>query len=81
MTNFDKAKQAAGEATILFFEMGDFYELHDNDARIAARILGLTLLKRGKDDPTPMAGFPRHQIDKYLVKMVAAGHRCCVINA
>ena len=61
------------------FRMGDFYELFFDDAKTAARVLGLALTSRDKgDDPVPMAGFPHHQLDSYLAKIIAAGHRAAI---
>src|SRR3954465_4020536 len=78
MQQYRDAKQAAGDA-LLLFRMGDFYELFDNDAKIAARTLGLALTSRDKgDNPLPMAGFPYHQLDSYLAKLISAGHRAAI---
>src|SRR6201990_1831806 len=78
MQQYRDAKQAAGDA-LLLFRMGDFYELFDDDAKIAARTLGITLTSRDKgDDPLPMAGFPYHQLDTYLAKIISAGHRAAI---
>src|SRR4051812_6515960 len=78
MQQYRDAKQAAGDA-LLLFRMGDFYELFDDDAKIAARTLGIALTSRDKgDDPMPMAGFPYHQLDSYLAKIIAAGHRAAI---
>jgi DNA mismatch repair protein MutS len=78
MQQYHEAKQAAGEA-LLLFRMGDFYELFFEDAKTAARILGLSLTSRDKgENPTPMAGFPHHQLDGYLAKIIAAGMRAAV---
>ena len=61
------------------FRMGDFYELFFEDAKTAARELGLTLTSRDKgENPIPMAGFPHHQLDGYLGKIIAAGYRAAV---
>jgi DNA mismatch repair protein MutS len=67
-------------AAILFFRMGDFYELFYDDAKVAARILGLTLTSRDKnsENPVPMAGFPYHALSGYLQKMIHAGHRVAI---
>ena len=78
MQQYQDAKQIAGEA-LLLFRMGDFYELFYEDAKAAARILGLTLTSRDKgENPIPMAGFPHHQLDAYLGKIIAAGFRAAV---
>jgi DNA mismatch repair protein MutS len=64
---------------LLLFRMGDFYEMFGDDAEQAALLLGLTLTSRDKgDDPLPMAGFPYHQLDNYLARVVAAGRRAAV---
>lgn len=65
---------------ILLFRMGDFYELFHDDAQTAARVLGLTLTSRDKSsaNPTPMAGFPYHQLDSYLKKLIQSGFRAAV---
>ncbi len=79
MKQYHEAKAACGDA-LLFFRMGDFYELFLDDAKVAARILGLTLTSRDKDseNPTAMAGFPYHQLDSYLHKLIHAGYRAAV---
>ncbi len=80
MQQYDDAKSACGDA-ILLFRMGDFYELFHEDARIAARELGLTLTSRDKgENAIPMAGFPHHQLDTYLAKLISAGHRAAVCD-
>ena len=79
MRQYHEAKAACGDA-LLFFRMGDFYELFLDDAKIAADVLGLTLTSRDKDsdNPTAMAGFPHHQLDAYLHKLIKAGYRAAV---
>jgi len=83
MKQYHEAKAAAGDA-LLLFRMGDFYELFFDDAKTAARVLGLSLTSRDKGNPDkgklpiPMAGFPHHQLDSYLVKIIAAGMRAAV---
>ena len=80
MKQYEDAKAACGEA-ILFFRMGDFYELFHDDAVVASKILGLTLTSRDKSvNPTPMAGFPYHQLEGYLGKLIRAGHRVAVCD-
>ncbi|MGC3967084.1 MAG: DNA mismatch repair protein MutS [Pirellulales bacterium] len=71
--------KAACPGAVLFFRMGDFYELFHDDAKLAARVLNLALTSRDKgENPVPMAGFPHHQLDGYLGKMITAGHRVAV---
>ncbi|MEM8865293.1 MAG: DNA mismatch repair protein MutS, partial [Planctomycetota bacterium] len=80
MQQYQQAKEVAGEAMLLF-RMGDFYELFHDDAKEAARLLGITLTSRDKDkgaDAVPMAGFPHHQLDSYLAKIIRAGRRAAV---
>ena len=63
--------------TVLFFRMGDFYEMFYEDAEIASEVLGITLTSRDKsaDDPVPMAGVPWHSVESYLQGMLRAGHK------
>ena len=65
---------------LLFFRMGDFYELFMDDAVIAARELEITLTSRNKDaeQPIPMAGVPYHAADGYLVRLIAKGFRVAI---
>ena len=62
---------------LLFYRMGDFYELFYEDARKAARLLDITLTKRGQSggEPIPMCGVPYHAVDSYLGKLVAPANR------
>jgi len=78
MQQYMDAKAACGDA-LLLFRMGDFYELFFEDAKTAARQLGLTLTSRDKgENPIPMAGFPYHQLDSYLAKLIQRGFRAAV---
>lgn len=74
--------KAQNPGTILFFRIGDFYELFYEDAQTAARVLGLTLTSRDKasSNPVPMAGFPYHQLDNYLRRLIQAGHRAAICD-
>ncbi len=65
---------------ILFYRMGDFYEMFLEDALTASRILKITLTTRdrGKQDAVPMCGVPYHACDSYLARLVAAGHKVAV---
>ena len=58
--------------TILFYRMGDFYEMFFEDAETASRILGITLTSRSREDENkvPMCGVPYHALSSYLGKMV-----------
>jgi DNA mismatch repair protein MutS len=78
MRQYQEAKRVCPGA-LLLFRMGDFYELFYDDAKEAARLLGLALTSREKgENAIPMAGFPHHQLDSYLAKMIAAGLRAAV---
>ncbi len=72
--------KAANSDCLLFYRMGDFYELFFEDAVIASRALGITLTKRGKHqgEDIPMCGVPVHAADDYLQKLIALGHRVAV---
>jgi DNA mismatch repair protein MutS len=66
--------------SLLFYRMGDFYELFFDDAEIASRALGITLTKRGKHQgqDIPMCGVPVHAAEDYLQKLIGLGHRVAV---
>ncbi len=72
--------KAANPDCLLFYRMGDFYELFFEDAEIAARALGIVLTKRGKHlgRDIPMCGVPIHRADEYLNRLIALGHRVAV---
>nr|Q07V29.1 RecName: Full=DNA mismatch repair protein MutS [Rhodopseudomonas palustris BisA53] len=72
--------KAANPGLLLFYRMGDFYELFFEDAEIAARALGITLTKRGKHkgQDIPMCGVPVERSDDYLHRLIALGHRVAV---
>src|SRR6516225_7141279 len=72
--------KAANPDCLLFYRMGDFYELFFEDAEIAARALGIVLTKRGKHlgRDIPMCGVPVHRADEYLHRLIALGHRVAV---
>ena len=78
MQQYQQAKQMCGDA-LLFFRMGDFYELFYEDAKTAAKTVGLTLTSRDKGtNPIPMAGFPHHQLEGYLGKLIKLGFRVAI---
>ncbi len=72
--------RAANPDCLLFYRMGDFYELFFDDAVTASRALGIALTKRGKHlgDDIPMCGVPIHAADDYLQKLIAQGFRVAV---
>jgi len=65
---------------LVFYRMGDFYELFHDDAQKAARLLGITLTARGTSNgqPIPMCGVPFHSLDGYLAKLVKVGESCAI---
>ena len=79
MAQFLAAKAQAPDA-ILFFRMGDFYELFFRDAEIAASALGITLTKRGKHqgEDIPMAGVPVHALEGYLARLIRQGFKAAI---
>ncbi len=80
MKQYQDAKAACPDA-LLLFRMGDFYELFHEDAKTAARVLNLALTSRDKgENATPMAGFPHHQLESYLGKLIAAGFRVAICD-
>ncbi|HET6907602.1 MAG TPA: DNA mismatch repair protein MutS [Rhodanobacteraceae bacterium] len=74
------AAKAEYPDTLVFFRMGDFYELFYEDARKAARLLDITLTQRGQSAgaPIPMAGVPYHAVESYLAKLVRLGESVAI---
>src|SRR5580692_8617726 len=72
--------KAANPDCLLFYRMGDFYELFFEDAEAASRALGIVLTKRGKHRgrDIPMCGVPIHRSDEYLHRLIAQGFRVAV---
>ncbi len=72
--------KAANPDSLLFYRMGDFYELFFHDAEEASRALGITLTKRGKHlgEDIPMCGVPVHAAEDYLHKLISLGYRVAV---
>ncbi len=72
--------KAANPDSLLFYRMGDFYELFFHDAEEASRALGITLTKRGKHlgEDIPMCGVPFHAAEDYLQKLISLGYRVAV---
>jgi len=66
--------------SIVFFRMGDFYEMFDEDAKLASKELDITLTSRDKDgdDPTPMAGVPYHSVESYLQQLINKGYTVAI---
>ena len=67
---------------LLFYRMGDFYELFYDDAKKAAALLDISLTKRGQSagNPIPMAGVPYHAVEGYLAKLVQLGEPVAFVN-
>ncbi|MGL4351984.1 MAG: DNA mismatch repair protein MutS, partial [Plesiomonas shigelloides] len=65
---------------LLFYRMGDFYELFYDDARLASQLLDISLTKRGQSagEPIPMAGVPHHSIEGYLAKLIQLGESAAI---
>ena len=76
------AIKANNQDCILFFRLGDFYEMFDEDAILAARELDLTLTTRDRNKPkeeqTPMCGVPFHSVDSYIARLVAKGYKVAI---
>ncbi|MGH6671795.1 MAG: DNA mismatch repair protein MutS, partial [Xanthobacteraceae bacterium] len=74
--------KAANPDCLLFYRMGDFYELFFDDAEVASRALGIVLTKRGRHQgrDIPMCGVPIERADEYLHRLIALGHRVAVCD-
>jgi len=79
IAQYMRVKESHPDA-LLFYRMGDFYEMFFEDAEIGAAALGITLTKRGKSDgdDIPMCGVPVHSVDGYLARLIGAGHRVAI---
>ena len=79
MQQYLRLKNEAGPL-LLFYRMGDFYEMFYEDAERGARLLNLTLTKRGSSNgtPIPMAGIPVHAMEQYLARLVALGESIAI---
>ncbi|WP_344709620.1 DNA mismatch repair protein MutS [Sphingomonas humi] len=75
MQQYHRLKAEAGDA-LLFYRMGDFFELFFEDAKIAASCLDIALTRRG--DEVPMCGVPCHAAESYLARLIRAGHRVAI---
>ncbi|MDR3169447.1 MAG: hypothetical protein LBU27_06965 [Candidatus Peribacteria bacterium] len=65
---------------VLFFRIGDFYEVFFEDAHICHKVLDLVLTSKNKDaeQPIPMAGIPHHSIEKYIPKLIQHGYKVAI---
>ncbi len=81
MRQYQEIKEQNKDA-ILFFRLGDFYEMFDEDARLASRELDLTLTTRDRgksqEDQTPMCGVPYHSCDGYIARLIAKGYKVAI---
>ena len=79
MAQYHRLKEEAGDA-LLFYRMGDFFELFFDDAKVAAACLDIALTKRGADagEPIPMCGVPVHAAEAYLARLIKAGNRVAI---
>jgi len=79
MTQYRRLKEEAGDA-LLFYRMGDFFELFFDDAKAASATLDIALTKRGEDagEPIPMCGVPVHSAESYLARLIKGGHRVAI---
>ena len=68
--------------TVVFFQVGDFYELFFDDAKTAAAFLGITLTQRGKSngEPIPLCGVPIHALEHYLNKLIRGGFKVALCD-
>ena len=79
MAQYHRLKAEAGDA-LLFYRMGDFFELFFDDAKAAAACLDIALTKRGEDggEPVPMCGVPVHAAESYLARLIRGGYRVAI---
>jgi DNA mismatch repair protein MutS len=79
MAQYRRLKDEAADA-LLFYRMGDFFELFFDDAKVASACLDIALTKRGEDagEPIPMCGVPVHSAESYLARLIKAGHRVAI---
>jgi len=79
MAQYRRLKEEAGNA-LLFYRMGDFFELFFDDAKIASACLDIALTKRGEDagEPIPMCGVPVHSAESYLARLIKGGNRVAI---
>src|SRR3990170_567848 len=63
---------------VLFFRMGDFYEMFFDDAKLASSVLGIALTSRDREKQIPMCGVPHHSAASYVAKLVREGHKVAI---
>jgi len=81
LRQYQAIKREHGDV-ILLFRLGDFYEMFGEDAKIASKVLDLTLTSReiGKGRRLPMCGVPHHAVERYLARLIAAGHKAAICD-
>ena len=78
MVQYNSIKDRHKDA-LLFFRMGDFYELFNEDAKVASKVLGITLTARSKgENAVPMAGVPHHAADSYISRLIKEGFKVAI---
>ncbi len=77
MKQYREARQGLEEDTLLLFRLGDFYEMFEEDAKVGASLLGITLTKRHE---MPMAGIPFHAAESYLGKLLDRGRKVAICD-
>ncbi|HKN18370.1 MAG TPA: hypothetical protein VJW95_01130, partial [Dissulfurispiraceae bacterium] len=79
MKQYYSIKEKYPDAIVLF-RLGDFYEMFEDDAKLASGILQIALTTRdkNKEDPTPMCGVPYFSVDTYISKLIKAGHKVAI---
>ncbi len=79
MHQYQRIKETVGQA-ILMFRIGDFYEMLEDDAVLAARVLDITLTKKhiGQGKTVPLAGVPYHSVQPYIRKLTRQGYRVAI---
>ena len=77
MQQYSEVKRGLPPGTLLLFRLGDFFEMFNEDAADASRLLGLTLTKR---QDAPMAGIPHHALDNYVNRLLAAGRKVAICD-
>ncbi|MGR3310301.1 MAG: DNA mismatch repair protein MutS [Candidatus Brocadiales bacterium] len=80
MKQYQSIKKKHGDA-LLFFRVGDFYELFYDDAKTASKVLGIALTARSKgDNAVPMAGMPHHSVNTYIHRLIKAGYKVAICD-
>ncbi|MDR3274375.1 MAG: DNA mismatch repair protein MutS [Puniceicoccales bacterium] len=77
MQQYNEIRASLPEKTLLFYRLGDFYELFNEDAKIGAKLLGIALTHRGD---SPMAGIPYHAAESYISKILHSGYKIAICD-